>query len=127
MVDAVSASLPQVLPASGATTPTSDSAIAQALPGQAVTPAPTLPGQKSTADQTKSKEFDNKALDKIASRLVALDSRLAISRDDVIQRFIYKFVNPDSGKVVQQYPQQMTLDSLHAMAEEYQRFLDRQA
>lgn len=127
MVDAVSASLPPVLPASGATTPTTDSAAATALPGQAVTAAPALPGQKSATDQPKNKEFDNKALDKIAARLVSLDSRLAISRDDVIQRFIYKFVNPDNGKVIQQYPEQMTLDTLHAMEEAYQRFLDEHA
>jgi len=29
--------------------------------------------------------------------------------------------------VVQQYPQPMTLDSMHAMAEEYQRFLNKHA
>ena len=121
MVDAVSASLPPVLPAPGATTPSSDSPPAQ------VAPAPSLPGQGTSTNQQKNKEFDNKALDKIAARLVSLDSRLAISRDDVIQRFIYKFVNPDSGKVIQQYPEQMTLDTLHAMEEAYQRFLDKQA
>ena len=119
MVDAVSASLPPVLPASGATTPATDSAPVPALPGRgAPAPAPAPP---------KSKTFDNKSLDQIASRLVALDSRLAISRDDVIQRFIYKFVNPDNGKVIQQYPGQMTLESLHAMEEAYKRFLDEHA
>ena len=127
MVDAVSANLPPVLPASGATTPATDSAAAPALPGQAVAPTPTLPGQNSSNDQPKSREFNNHSLDKIAARLVALDSRLAISRDDVIQRFIYKFVNPDSGKVVDQYPQPMTLDTLHAMEEAYQRFLNEHA
>ena len=70
------------------------------------------PDQKAGPDTgKKSKEFDNHALDQIAARLVSLNSRLAISHDSVIQRFIYKFVNPDNGKVVQQYPQQMTLDS----------------
>ena len=125
MVDAVSANLPPVLRAPGATTAAADSATMPALPGQSAAP-PVLPGQKD-AGGGKSKEFDNKALDQIASRLVALDSRLAISRDEVIQRFIYKFVNPDNGKVVQQYPGQMTLDSLHAMEEAYKRFLDEHA
>jgi uncharacterized FlaG/YvyC family protein len=122
MVDAVSASLPPALPAIGAATGAAVSAPAPvSVPG-------ITPSQKPESDTgKKSKEFDNHALDQIAARLVALDSRLAISHDSVIQRFIYKFVNPNNGKVVQQYPQQMTLDSLHAMAEAYKRFLDERA
>lgn len=119
MVDAVSASLPPALPAIGGATGAPASAPA---PVQSV-----APGQKTGPDPAKGKEFDNHALDQIAARLVALNSRLSISHDSVIQQFIYKFVNPDNGKVLQQYPQQMTLDTLHAMEEAYKRFLDERA
>jgi len=127
MVDAVSANLPPVLPASSQATGISDSTAAPAAT------APVLPGQKTGSEsgagsgQSRNKEFDNKALDQIAARLVDFDSRLAISRDTVIQRFIYKFVNPNNGQVLHQYPQPMTLDSLHAIAEAYKRFLDEHA
>ncbi len=119
MVEAVSASLSHTYPAPSAGAPSGSVPASQP-------PVPALPGQ-ATPDSKKSKEFGDHALDQIASRLVTADSRLAISRDDVIQRFIYKFVNPNDGKVVKQYPQKMTLNTMYAMEEAYKRFLDEHA
>ena len=71
--------------------------------------------------------FDEQTLDKIAARLVTLDSRLAISQDDFIRRFIYKFVDTGNGDVIRQYPHEKVVESLHAMEEARERFVDKQA
>ena len=116
MVDAVSATSPGYV-ASGSTP-----AAAAAPASQA--PPVTAPNGQTTSDEKKDAELSDKALDQIASRLMTPESRLAISRDSVVQRFIYKFVNPDNGKVLQQYPQKMTLNTMYAMEEAYKRFMD---
>jgi uncharacterized FlaG/YvyC family protein len=119
MVDAVSAGLPPAYPAPSAGAP-------DLAPAPQTASEPALPGQAGP-DGRRSTELSDQTLDQIAARLVALDSRLAISHDSVIERFIYKFVNPNNGKVLQQYPQKMTLNTMYAMEEAYQRFLDEHA
>lgn len=107
MVGAVSAGLPPVHAAPSASAPDSRSVQTRSAP------ATSLPIQANPGNKKVSELSDE-----------TLNSRLAISRDNVIQRFIYKFVNPNSGKVVQQFPQKMTLDTMYAMEEAYRRFLD---
>ena len=96
--------------------------VARDLGSAAAVPASGPPSSRS-ADSP----FDNKSLDKIASRLVSPDSRLAISQDNVIQRFIYKFVDKSNGNVIRQYPQPAVVESLHAIAASIERFLDKRA
>ena len=119
MVDAVSATSPGYV-ASGTTPTTPTVSDSQA-------PPVTAPNGQTKSDDKKNADLSDKALDQIASRLMTPESRLAISRDSVVQRFIYKFVNPDNGKVVQQYPQKMTLNTMYAMEEAYKRFMDERA
>jgi hypothetical protein len=68
----------------------------------------------------------SKALQKMLSPLIPTDAHLAISQDEFISRFIYRFVDPH-GKTLRQYPRQMVVDSLHAMESGVQRFLDERA
>lgn len=68
-----------------------------------------------------------KALQKMLSPLIPADAHLAISQDEFISRFIYKFIDPNNGKTLRQYPQSMVVQSLHAMEQGVQRFLDEKA
>src|SRR5262245_59300269 len=123
MVELVSANSAVTVTAP-ASTPASDGSTAP-------TPAAPQPGgDKQARAQDGSKadnNFDNKALDKIAQRLVTPDSRLAISEDNFIRRFIYKFVDKTNGDVIRQYPHPRVVESLHAIEEMRERFVDTEA
>ena len=119
MVEVISALATVSVPArntSGDVETTSDTQITNASPQNS-----------SDERKTSDRSFDDKALDKIAQRLVTPDSRLAISQDESIRRFIYKFVNKSNGDVIRQYPHPRVLESMHAMEEMREHFLDTQA
>ena len=90
-------------------------------------PTPSSDSGQPKPSPVKNSSFDNSELDKIAGRLVTPDSRLAISHDNVIERFIYKFVDKSNGSVLRQYPAPMVVDSLHTIVSSIQRFLDKRA
>jgi uncharacterized FlaG/YvyC family protein len=120
MVEAVTSDVLPTLPKERAPSDPSEQSASAATPESAQPKAP----EKRKGEPGA---FDNKTLDKIAARLVTPDSRLAISQDDFIRRFIYKFVNVDNGDVIRQYPHERVVETLHAMEKARERFVDQRA
>lgn len=85
-----------------------------AKPKEAAPPAPTAAPPPADAVQ-KDAAFDEQMLDRIAQRLIKRDPGLAIERDDVVRRYIYRFFDSEDGKLVRQFPVEKVLATMRAL------------
>jgi uncharacterized FlaG/YvyC family protein len=67
------------------------------------------------ADAQKEDDFDERMLDRMALRLVKRDPGLAIERDEIVRRYIYRFLDVDSGDQIRQFPTERVLETMRAL------------
>jgi uncharacterized FlaG/YvyC family protein len=94
-------------PASGAAAPTV-SADAQASAAEGT-------NGNSSVQKRKDDAYNERVLDQMALRLVKRDPGLAIEKDDVLERYVYQFLDRDDGKLVRQFPAAQILETVRAL------------
>jgi hypothetical protein len=61
--------------------------------------------------------IDERTLDRIALRLYKRDPGLSIEKDEIVRGYIYRFVDPESGNQVGQFPADKVLETMRALHE----------
>ena len=68
-----------------------------------------------TANETFGSGVDEQTLDRIALRLVKRDPGLVIEKDDIVRRYIYRFLDSESGDLIRQFPAEKVLATMRAL------------
>jgi len=58
---------------------------------------------------------DERALDRIAQRLIKRDPELAIEKDEAGGGYIYRFFDKETGELVRQFPAEKALETMRAL------------
>lgn len=61
------------------------------------------------------KAIDERTLDRMALRLVKRDPGLAIEHDEVVRRYVYRFLDAESGDQIRQFPADKVLETMRAL------------
>lgn len=76
---------------------------------------PESPPHQERERRAEAKAIDERALDRMALRLVKRDPGLAIEKDDVVRRYVYRFFDAESGDQIRQFPADKVLETMRAL------------
>ncbi len=76
---------------------------------------PASPPHEERERRAEVKTIDERALDRMALRLVKRDPGLAIEKDDVVRRYVYRFFDAESGDQIRQFPADRVLETMRAL------------
>jgi len=65
--------------------------------------------------ERRAEAIDEQALDRMALRLIKRDPGLAIEKDDVVRRYVYRFFDAESGDQIRQFPADRVLETMRAL------------
>jgi uncharacterized FlaG/YvyC family protein len=92
---------------------------AESMPGNDRANAPraaAVPQDGAEKDSDRA-VIDEPTLDRMALRLYKRDPGLSIEKDEIVRGYVYRFVDPESGDQVGQFPADKVLETMRALHE----------